>query len=401
MKRARYALCAAVVAAYTGQAAAQTQIRLEGKQPFEIIRSFQALQDQIVLGNAAVKENLPKAMEQISARLLASDREVWREAKNAQAAVIFSLSGGKSKVLRRGLEIALSPESDLELMRGALAFMEGRDTEAKKILLPIDARALASTVRGHIAIVQSALVAKDDPKAAMGFLDQARILAPGTLIEETALRRELILADELADFDKFASLSRQYLWRFPRSAYFDNFRQRFASSIIRLCLTGETVPFWKIETLLSELDSLEQLRLYLQIAHTSVLNGKVGSTVFASGKAVQLSKAGSIENARAKLYQSAALILTNQVEAGQSELERIDPALLRKPDLELKEAIVSLGSLIRNDPEVVAAASASESDDRSSLARDGAGEGGSLSALMDLAHRKLGETDELLKGKRN
>ncbi|QBR70682.1 hypothetical protein CU048_04640 [Beijerinckiaceae bacterium] len=401
MKRARYALCAAVVAAYAGQAAAQTQIRLEGKQPFEIIRSFQALQDQIVLGNAAVKENLPKAMEQISARLLASDREVWREAKNAQAAVIFSLSGGKSKLLRRGLEIALSPESDLELMRGALAFMEGRDAEAKKILLPIDARALASTVRGHIAIVQSTLVAKDDPKAAIGFLDQARILAPGTLVEETALRRELILADELADFDKFASLSRQYLWRFPRSVYFDNFRQRFASSIIRFCLTGETASFWKIENLLSELDSLEQLRLYLQIAHTSVLNGKVGSTVFASGKAVQLSKAGSIENARAKLYQSAALILTNQIEAGQSELERIDPALLPKPDLQLKEAIVSLGSLIRNDPEVVAAASASESNDRSSLARDEAGEGGSLSALMDLAHRKLGETDELLKGKRN
>lgn len=396
MRGAKLTLCAAMAVIHAGHALGQSQVKPESKQPFEFIRSIQAIQDQMVLGNASAKEKLPKMMEVISERLLATDREAWRTTKNAQAAVIFTLSGGKSKVLRKALESGQSPDQDLELMRGALAYVEGRDADAKKILLPIDAKTLASGVGGHIAIIQSALVAKDDPSAAMGLLDQARILAPGTLVEEAALRRELVLAGELADFDKFAALSRQYIWRFSRSVYFDNFQQRFTTSIVKFCVASENAQFGRIEKLMGELDSREQLRLYLQIAQKAVINGKVGSAHFAAEKAVQLSNDGSMEKARAKLYEAATLILTDQFEVGQGELETIDSSLLPKADLELKEAIASLARLIRNGPDTTPAVSTSEQNDQAAFPPDELGGSASVSALIDFAQRKLGQTDELL-----
>jgi hypothetical protein len=76
------------------------------------------------------------------------------------------------------------------------------------------------------------LISKENPGEAIRLLDLARVLAPGTLVEETALRRELVLADEIADIDKFTFLSSEYIWRFPNSAYFDSFRQRFVSSAV-------------------------------------------------------------------------------------------------------------------------------------------------------------------------
>jgi hypothetical protein len=100
-----------------------------------------------------------------------------------------------------------------------------------------------------VAMIQSALVAKEDPGEAIRLLDQARVLAPGTLVEETALRRELVLADEIADIDKFTFLSSEYIWRFPSSAYFESFRQRFVASTIHFGLTIKPTQFAALEEL--------------------------------------------------------------------------------------------------------------------------------------------------------
>lgn len=184
----------------------------------------------------------------------------------------------------------------------------------------------------------------------MRLLDQARVLAPGTLVEETALRRELVLADQIADIDKFTFLSSEYIWRFPGSAYFESFRQRFVSSVVHFGLTIKPTQYAALEELVGQIDSAGQLGLYLQMAQRSIIDGKPGAARFAAGKAVLLSADGSVERARSKLYEAAALILTDQFEKGVSELGAVDVARLPKQDAELKEAVASLAKLIGNDP---------------------------------------------------
>jgi chemotaxis protein MotC len=114
------------------QALGEEGSRPETKQPFEIVRSIQAIQDQIVRGNASAKGKLPKLIEQMAERLLASDHDVWRDPKNARAAVIYTLSGGQSRVIRKAIETGLPPQPELELMRGALAMSRSGKPKRKK-----------------------------------------------------------------------------------------------------------------------------------------------------------------------------------------------------------------------------------------------------------------------------
>lgn len=83
---------------------------------------FQAIQDQIVRGSASARAKLPKLIELISERLLAVAQDVWRDPRNARAAVIYTLSGGQARVIRKVIEFGLSPEPELALMHGALAY---------------------------------------------------------------------------------------------------------------------------------------------------------------------------------------------------------------------------------------------------------------------------------------
>ena len=124
MRQLAKAVLGLVLAAiWAGHALGQGAGQPETKQPFEIIRSIQAIQDQIVLGNANAKAKLPKVITQLSERLLAANPEVWRNAKNAHAAVVYTLSGGPTKVIRKVIETGLSPALDLELMLGTLAYV--------------------------------------------------------------------------------------------------------------------------------------------------------------------------------------------------------------------------------------------------------------------------------------
>lgn len=250
---------------------------------------------------------------------------------------------------------------------------------------------------GHIALVQSALVGKDDPGKATALLDQARILGPGTLIEEAALRREIFLFDEGGDLERFAALSSQYIRRFPRSVYADNFRRRFAELVTRFGLMGDAAGFAKIVKLLGELDAAERLRLYLKIAQAGIVSGKMEPARLAAEQAAQLSKDGSVEGTRSKLYEAAALILTSSLERGLGELRGVDGARLPKHDAELKEAVASIAKQIGKGLEELREPIGPEP--AGGAAPASAEASATAAALIQAAEGALGQSEELLMGR--
>ena len=59
-------------------------------------------------------------------------------------------------------------------------------------------------------------------------------LVPGTLVEEAALRREIFLAGQIDNADRFETLAIQYLRRFRHSIYAGNFREHHEEAVERL-----------------------------------------------------------------------------------------------------------------------------------------------------------------------
>ena len=266
------------------------------------MRTLQVLQEQVAHGNTTAQTAQPQLMAHIAEGFLAADPAVWSEPRNARAAVLFLLSGGRPNVIRSVLERARFPAGIDRLLKGALAYGEGQDEIARQLLGGVDPQTVPTALGAHLALVQATLSADQDAAKAIKLLDVARLLAPGTLIEEAALRREVFLLINKGASDKAMLLSRQYFRRYRTSSYADNFRQRFADAAIRMAVAGDTKQLSQLDSVLNEVPAGETRAFYLLVGRTALLDGKTPGARFAANKALMLASKGSPEETRAKLY---------------------------------------------------------------------------------------------------
>jgi chemotaxis protein MotC len=323
-------------------------------EPYRLVRTLQLMQDQVARGSIEAHGAQMTLIARIGEDFLAADARLWQEGRNARAAVVFLLSGGHPQVVRRLLDRKHLDSGD-KLLIGALAYIEGREADAAELLRGVDPRTLPASLSGQIALIQSALLVRQDVKAAISRLDDARLLMPGTLVEEAALRREVFVAGQADDFEKFEALAIRYMRRYRQSIYAGNFRQRLALALTRFGFAQDERYFPRLSAMLENLDADSRRTLYLLIARTAVLRGKPAMARLASEQAATLTADGSRERERASLYQAAARIVTDGYEKSVAELRNVDRRQLSPRDVELLDAVLTLAGQMRKptpDPKV-------------------------------------------------
>jgi chemotaxis protein MotC len=336
---------AAILAVTSGTALAQP-VSPPAREPYQLVRTLQLLQDQIAGGSVEAHGAQVSLLAHIADAFLAADAQAWQDRRNARAAVVFLLSGGHPQVIRTLLDRRRLAVDD-RLVTGALAYVEGREGDAAELLRDVDARALPASLGGQVSLVKSALVVRQDAKAATVHLDDARLLMPGTLVEEAALRREIFVAGQADDFERFEALATRYMRRYPRSVYAGNFRQRFALALMRFGFAQEERYFPRLAAMLDNLDADSRRTLYLLVSRTAVLRGKSGMARLAAEQAAVLSGPGSREYERARLYGAAARVVTDGYEAGLSDLRAVDRQKLSPRDVEVLDAALALAGHLR------------------------------------------------------
>ena len=283
--------------------------------------------------------------------MLASAPEVWREPANARAAIIYTLSGGRPELLHRLILDQLLPAGDMELARGALAYAVGRREDAWSLLEGVDARALPASLGANVALAQVSLSMDSDQARAVQYLETARLLAPGTLIEEAALRRQLTVASGMADADGFMALARQYLRRFPNSVYVANFLRAFPELWADLDLPGDAESFGKLEATVEGLHPEDRRAVYLAFAFDRLMAGEIEIARLVATGAADLADTGSAEALRAALYQAAAQVATPAPGAALDAIRAIDPAALSSGDAELHAAALAIAEQVWREPD--------------------------------------------------
>ncbi|MCW6508534.1 chemotaxis protein MotC [Lichenifustis flavocetrariae] len=314
--------------------------------PYAQMRTLQSLQDQIAHGNTAAQAAQGKLMAHIAEVFLSADAEAWSDPRNSRAAVLFILSGGKPEVVRTVLERAkLTPATD-RLIKGALAYGEGEEEIATALLDPIDPKSLPNALGGHLALVKASLIAGKAPDKADKLLDLARLLMPGTLVEEAALRRQIFMLADTGQIDKVTLLSRQYLHRFGSSVYAENFRERFAIATLRMATAGDVAMLSKMDPVVREMRPDEARRFYLAMAKAAIVNGRTDAARFASDKANALAAQGTPDQARANLYSAAVLVASDRVDDGLTRLTVLDKSKLSADDASLRDAALAVGTIV-------------------------------------------------------
>ena len=305
---------------------------VEVPQPFHLMRALQALQNQIATGSAAAHAAQRDLVAQIAVAFGETAPELWADRRNAQAAAAFLFSGGPAQPIRRLVAANVFRLSDRPLVDGALAYVEGREGNARKALEPIEPLVEGGAIGGQLALVKSMLVRQRQPALSVRLLDEARLLSPGTLIEEAALRREIVIAGELGDIAMFARLATVYARRFARSIYAEAFQKRLGETATALALKEDALKGdgadagW--ERLAEWLGSLRpELRASIAVALARAALAKGRLKLAERAAAIAAAGADRETAARTELYGAAARVIRQQTDADLATLSRVGSTL--------------------------------------------------------------------------
>lgn len=349
----------------TPPAVAQTTSASD-KKPFELVRELQIFQDQSVLKSKNARAQQTDFIAKVATQLTNFDASAWADARNGRAAVIYVLSGGDPRVLSKLLGSGATLGVDDQLVKGALAYGERRDTEATQLLDGVDVESLDRSVGGHVALVRALLVAKSGPRKAIALLDRARIIAPGTIVEEAALRRQAILAAKVGDLDAFEALSSQYFRRFAGSIFERSFERQFAKEVVSKSYAADAKRLPKLEKLVRGLSEMQRRETCLAIAEEGIAVADVEIVRFAARIAGLDPKAQPLDAMRMLLFEAAAVIVTPDHEQGRMALRLVDKSKLGAREEGLLYAATAVADEISRPPSLAQGAEQSATGEQDS-----------------------------------
>ncbi|SFK65663.1 chemotaxis protein MotC [Pseudovibrio ascidiaceicola] len=319
--------------------------------PDLMVLELQILQDEIIKGNLEAYNLLQPSLIVIGRRFLRLDPELWKLEKNSRAAVSFMLSGGSGSVFQELAVQGVKFTGDPNLFAGAMAYSQGNRQMALSLLLKVDPITLPVAVAGQVALAQAILISNNDPAGAQRYFDLARLMMPGTLVEESALRRQAPMVAELGDTEKFERLSRRYLFQYSSSVFASEFRDTVADVISGSDYLKKEDEWDRVFQLVSEFDEESQSILLLRLAKAALISGNTAFAVKGSAAFLDLNSDDAERVSEAKLYFSAAKASGEEWEQAISGLVEVKAADLSAGNQLIQTAAIAMANTIREWPQ--------------------------------------------------
>ncbi len=316
--------------------------------PFKMIRSLQYVQDSVALGDHSAMEMQMFLLGQIDETLRKADGAVFDDPRNVDAALVYAMSGGNPKTLDFLAENDIAGRFDNRLTSALRDVLNGRGEASAKVLVEMMKEYTTGRIGSYLALVSANAVMRKEPEQALKYFDWARLMAPGTIIEEAALRRSIFVASKNGSVDKGLFYSRKYARRFLHSPYASQFADLFVDLSVN--------HFGKIREediveLLSFMDRERQREVYLRISRLAVIHGKGRLAQMAALRADSLSTGEeSVPKTLAELYSSLADVPTGNVLSAMDAINAIPQDQLSLRDQALQNAARRMAEAVLSKP---------------------------------------------------
>jgi chemotaxis protein MotC len=334
----------------------------------EMVSDMQSLQARMAAGDKTAYAQQGPRLRAIGAAILAAPPDNWTNNEEVEAAAAYLLGGGQPNIIQRLLESGVVPKDQARLLRGSLAYVIGRSFEAEALLTNIDPRSVSLRLGGQLAFAEAVLLTTRSPDRAIALLDAARLLAPGSLVEEAALRREILMMGDHHDGDRVLFLTHQYMTRFSHSIYAENFIQGLAVSSVRYGLIDDLASLHKFEAMLTLVAPAQRYDFLLSVSRSQMISGVYEVSGAAADDVLGMLPAGSADESRARLYSSAAQAIGVDYQGGLANLKLIDRSKLNAADRGLLAAALHVATHLRDMPSEAALFEA-DREDRIAAAR--------------------------------
>lgn len=329
------------------QASSDSKLRFH-----DAIRTLEKVQDATASGDPSAADLQSKLTIQLETDLKIAKQTDLQEVKNLRAIAVYLFVGGNPGIAEVRLRQLKIDTEYKELLDGALAYAKGDKANAVKFLADMDITGFPPNLAGRVALAKAILTSAEDSRTALSLLYTARAIMPGTLVEESALRRCISFAGKLSDIEHLERCASAYIRRFPKSIYRQDFDDKLALGLSEAdyLTTGGTMP--KLEFVLKDLPPSDYPEMLLKIAKSAVGHGRHLLAISAAEKAFELSRAGSPGMARSNLYAGAVMIVQEDHEIGRRKLALVDKSLLDPGDRALLERALALAHEITKKPDI-------------------------------------------------
>lgn len=330
---------------------------MNGTEPYKMLRSLQFVQDSVVLGDHSAAEMQRFMLETIDKRLREADSAIFEEPRNIDATLIYAMSGGNPATLEFLVARDIDGNFDNRVTDALRKYLSGKGTLIAKTLGDMVTEYRDTKIAPYLALIAGNVMIPRDPAAALKFYDWARLTAPGTIVEEAALRRSLAVAVEGGMVDKAGAYANRYARRFLHSPYASQFADLFVQLVVE---HTEAFDQAAIEGTLVYMDTDRQREVYLRIARQAAIKGRNELARQAADKAKLLSGTAEGADALAKLYGGLAGIPTNEVGAAIAAIAAIPDEILSPSDRALRDAAAAIAEEVVRKPEANSQAQAPE-----------------------------------------
>ncbi|MDH7806607.1 MULTISPECIES: chemotaxis protein MotC [unclassified Rhizobium] len=391
---------------------AQSQDNL---MPYAMLRSLQFVQDSVTMGDHSATEMQRFLLQTIDERLKSAPSAIFKDPRNVDAALVYAMSGGNPATLELLVARDVDGNFDSRVADILRKYLSGKGTLVAQSIAAMVPEYRGTRIGAYLALIGGNVTIPRDPVAALGFYDIARLEAPGTIVEEAALRRSLAIAVEDGDAGRGVEYAQRYARRFLHSPYASQFADLLVSLVVKRV---DSIGHDTIEETFAMMDAERQKEAYLRLSRLAAISGKDSLARMAALKAKALSPDMPDQpQVQANLYESLSNIGTPDVVSAIETIGQIPEAQLSDRDRALRDAARAIADQVVRppspqpgaDPGVMAgqgAGSGAPANEAASAETKGIwrvenhkaeDEGENVRQLVTSGRSKLDEIDSLLK----
>lgn len=303
---------------------------------YKLVRSLEEVQDKIVAGDIKAAEMQRFLIGMIDRRLRTAGPDEFSDLRNVDAAMIYAMSGGNPATLDTLISHDARGNFDTRLTNALLMYLGGKGGSANKTLDEIVPEYKTTAIGPYLSLVAANVVMQKKPDVALKYFDWARLALPGSIVEEAALRRSLIITVKQNNIESSIRLARLYLSRFPNSPY----AAQVAEQIVTLIDAHyDKIGNDRIAQTLAWLDPPRQQEVYLRIARKAAVTGRFEFAHWAAGNALTLSNGKDDNPAKlAQLYLNLSSVPTADIAEVKSAFAKIPDEILGPDERRLRDA---------------------------------------------------------------
>ncbi|BCH60688.1 chemotaxis protein [Agrobacterium vitis] len=323
-----------------------------------MLRSLQFVQDSVVRGDHSAADMQRFLLTRIDKRLRTAAPSDFEDPRNVDAALIYTMSGGNPATLDYLVARDVDGHFDNRVSDMLRKYLSGKGVLVASSLGEMVPLYQNGRVGPYIALVAGNVTLVKDPAAALKFFDIARLVAPGTIVEEAALRRSFQIAMDTGQNGRAMAYANRYVRRFLYSPY----ASQFADLLVQLVVDHfSELDKNDILATLATMDPDRQREVYLRIARRATINGNQALASLASSQAQSLAGLPDKNDPQALLYGGAALISTTDVKNALNTISQLPKDQLSASDNALLEAARAVAQEVITLPTAPQSPSASPS----------------------------------------